>query len=216
MSTAIKLPRRKCHECREWFFPKYANVVWCCAECGATVAMKRRSKERDKAIQAQEKKRKLAEVEQRDKLKIRKLAVKPTAYFKKQAQDEFNAYIRERDEGRPCISCGETNPPDLHGGKWDCGHFLSVGSHPEIRFEERNAFRQCKKCNGGAGHYARKNHTVSQNYEANLIAEFGQGYVDWLRGPHEPTRYRREDFIRIRDEYKAKRKALIASREEAA
>ncbi|WP_180259402.1 recombination protein NinG, partial [Enterobacter hormaechei] len=32
--------------------------------------------------------------------------------------------------------------------------------------------------------------------------------VDWLNGPHEMTNYRREDFIRIRDEYRAKLKSL--------
>jgi len=73
-----------------------------------------------------------------------------------------------------------------------------------------------QKMQCGAGHYTRKNHTVSQQYRENLIAEFGQEYVDWLEGPHEPKRYYIEDYQRIRDEYKAKRKALIESREEAA
>lgn len=44
---------------------------------------------------------------------------------------------RSRNYDKSCISCGETNPPDLHGGQWDCDHFLSVGSHPELRFDER-------------------------------------------------------------------------------
>ncbi|MFT0909947.1 YlcG family protein, partial [Klebsiella pneumoniae] len=34
-------------------------------------------------------------------------------------------------------------------------------------------------------------------------ARYGQEYVDWLNGPHEMTNYRREDFIRIRDEYRS-------------
>ncbi|MDX4253393.1 recombination protein NinG, partial [Klebsiella pneumoniae] len=40
------------------------------------------------------------------------------------------------------------------------------------------------------------------------VARYGQEYVDWLNGPHEMTNYRREDFIRIRDECRAKLKAL--------
>lgn len=108
----------------------------------------------------------------------------------------------------PCISCGETNPPDLHGGQWDCGHFKTVGAYPELRFEEHNAHKQCKSCNAGSGKYTAKEATVAQQYEAGLVARYGQEYVDWLNGPHEMTNYRREDFIRIRDEYRAKLKAL--------
>ncbi len=204
MSRAIKLPRRKCHECRSWFIPKYANVVWCCPEHGAAIALKRRSKEHQKAIQTQEKKRRLAEMEQRDKLKIRKLAVKPLSYFAKQAQTEFNAYIRERDTGDPCISCGR-----YHDGQYHAGHYRTVGSNPELRFNEDNCHRQCAPCNDHlSGNIAA--------YTPNLIAKIGQARFDALMGPHEAQRYRREDFERIRDQYKAKRKALIVSREEAA
>ncbi|MBH8545544.1 recombination protein NinG, partial [Klebsiella pneumoniae] len=56
--------------------------------------------------------------------------------------------------------------------------------------------------------YTAKELTVAQQYEAGLVARYGQEYVDWLNGPHEMTNYRREDFIRIRDEYRAKLKAL--------
>lgn len=49
---------------------------------------------------------------------------------------------------------------------------------------------------------------MAQQYEAGLVARYGQEYVDWLNGPHEMTNYRREDFIRIRDEYRDKLKAL--------
>ncbi|WP_225381508.1 recombination protein NinG, partial [Escherichia coli] len=62
--------------------------------------------------------------------------------------------------------------------------------------------------NAGAGKYTAKEATVAQQYEAGLVARYGQEYVDWLNGPHEMTNYRREDFIRIRDEYRAKLKAL--------
>ena len=134
--------------------------------------------------------------------------LRPNGYYKAQAQQAFNSYIRARDAGLPCISCGETNPPDLHGGQWDCGHFKTVGAYPELRFEERNAHKQCKSCNAGAGKYTAKESTVAQHYEAGLVARYGQEYVDWLNGPHEMTNYRREDFIRIRDEYRAKLKAL--------
>jgi hypothetical protein len=94
----------------------------------------------------------------------RRLAeLRPAGYYKAQAQQAFNAYIRARDADLPCISCGETNPPDLHGGQWDCGHFKTVGANPELRFEERNAHKQCKSCNAGAGKYTAKEATSRSN-----------------------------------------------------
>ncbi len=198
------LPRRKCLECREWFIPQYSNVVWCTPECGAAIALKRRDKEKQQAIARLEKKRKKELVEQKDKLKARRLAVKPLSYFAKLAQAEFNAYIRERDAGLPCISCDR-----YHDGQHHAGHYRTVGSNPELRFNEDNCHRQCAPCNNHlSGNIA--------GYTPNLIAKIGQARFDALMGPHEAKRYRREDFERIRDEYKAKRKALIASREVAA
>ncbi|MCW7764438.1 recombination protein NinG [Photorhabdus luminescens] len=199
-----KPARRKCKICCEWFMPKYQNIWWCNPEHGTELAIRKRNRDREKAERALKKKQQQELTEQKDKLKARKLAVKHISYFKNQAQQAFNEFIRLRDHEQPCISCGETNPPDLFGGQWDCGHFLSVGSHPELRFEEKNAYKQCKSCNGGSGKFSHKNKTVSQQYEENLIERFGQELIDWLRGPHEMTNYRKEDFIRIRDEYRAK------------
>lgn len=204
----VRWPRRKCLICRDWFHPKFSNEWWCCPEHGAELAIKRRSREREKAEAKLRKEQQQKEREAKDKLKIRKLAVKPTSYFRQQAQTAFNQFIRLRDRDEPCISCGEPNPPDLHGGQWDCGHFLSVGSHPELRFEERNAYKQCKSCNAGAGKFSHKNNTVTQKYELRLIEKFGQELVDWLRGPHEIPHWKREDYIRIRDEYRAKVREL--------
>ncbi|NBM54911.1 NinG family protein [Proteus sp. G2669] len=207
------LRRRRCKICREWFHPKYSNIWWCCPEHGAELAIKRRNKEKEKALVKLKKAQREKEIKARNKLKARKLAVKPTSYFIKQAQTAFNQYIRLRDHDEPCISCGEINPPDLHGGQWDCGHFLSVGSHPELRFDERNAYKQCKSCNGGAGRFTHKNASVSQKYEEKLIEKFGQELVDWLRGPHELPHWRREDYIQIRDKYREKVRQLKRERE---
>ena len=83
-----KPARRRCKndECREWFHPAFANQWWCSPECGTKIALERRSKEREKAEKAAEKKRRREEQKQKDKLKIRKLALKPRSYWIKQAQ----------------------------------------------------------------------------------------------------------------------------------
>jgi hypothetical protein len=203
-----KQPRRRCKICREWFHPRSFNEWWCSPEHGAVFGMQERDKQRQKVIQEAEAQRKEQTKAERRSLKIRKLAVKPTSYFKAKAQQAFNEFIRTRDHDQPCISCGETNPPDLHGGQWDCGHFKTVGGFPELRFVELNAYRQCKPCNAGSAKHGAKAKTVGEQYEANLIEKIGQEAVDWLNGPHEMTNYRRDDYIRIRDEYRAKTRVL--------
>ncbi len=197
------LRRRRCKICRKWFIPERSFQHWCSPDHREELAIQiyRSQEKRRQANRKKEQREK--EIKARDKLKARKLAVKPTSYFIKQAQTAFNQYIRLRDHDEPCISCGEINPPDLHGGQWDCGHFLSVGSHPELRFDERNAYKQCKSCNGGTGRFTHKNASVSQKYEEKLIEKFGQELVDWLR----------EDYIQIRDKYREKVRQLKRERE---
>ena len=114
-----------------------------CAQCGKTFTPDRNLQkvcgprcaiDYNRALKARK-----AEAERKVSLKIRKKALQPRGYFVSKAQTAFNAFIRERDEGKPCPSCGTYHPPMIFGGQWDCGHFLSVGSRPELRFEEKNA-----------------------------------------------------------------------------
>lgn len=67
--------------------------------------------------------------------------LKTTQDWLKEAQKVFNAYIRKRDEGKECISCGQ--PPK----KKNCGHFYSQGGHSNVRFDEDNCHLQCEHCN---------------------------------------------------------------------
>ncbi|MFV2335132.1 recombination protein NinG, partial [Escherichia coli] len=53
----MRIYRRKCKCCNEWFIPKYQNQYLCNEICGTKIALERRSKEREKAEKAAEKKR---------------------------------------------------------------------------------------------------------------------------------------------------------------
>ncbi|WP_407291220.1 recombination protein NinG [Morganella morganii] len=191
-----KQPRRKCLICREWFHPKYDNIEWCCPEHGLELSQRRRQKAAEKALAKLKKERRQQEREEKDKLKIRKLAVKPLSYFAKQAQTAFNAYIRERDKDLPCISCGRH-----HTGQYHAGHYRTTGSNPELRFDEDNVHKQCAPCN---------NHLSGniENYTPRLIEKIGQERFDCLMGVHELPKWKREDYERIRDEYRLKLKEL--------
>ena len=65
---------------------------------------------------------------------------KTVGQLKKQLQPIFNEYIRLRDEGKPCISCGSYN-------KLQAGHFYAVGGYDGLRFDEDNVHGECARCN---------------------------------------------------------------------
>lgn len=176
--------------------PAYDNIRWCCPEHGAIYAIELRSKEKVKAEAKRIKAKKDEEKADRKHLAEKKQQVKPTSYFIKQAQQAFNEFIRYRDRELPCISCGRH-----HEGQYHAGHFRTTGANPELRFNEDNCHRQCAPCN---------NH-LSGNliaYRPALIEKIGQSRFDALMGPHYLPKWKREDYIRIRDEYRAKLKSL--------
>lgn len=111
------------------------------------------------------------------------------------AQAAFNKYIRLRDADRPCISCGITY------GRWNAGHYRSVGSNPALRFEPLNNHKQCVQCN-----QSKSGNAVE--YRIGLIARIGQEAVEWLEGPHEPKKYTVDDLKAIKAEYTRKAKEL--------
>ena len=191
-----KLRRRRCKICREWFIPKQSFQNWCSPEHGFELSEQRKNKDREKALAKLKKEKQKKEREAKDKLKARKLAVKPLSYFTKQAQAAFNAFIRERDKDDPCISCGR-----FHNGKHDAGHYRTVGANPELRFDEDNCHKQCVPCN----HHLSGN---IENYTPRLIEKIGQERFDRLMGSHELPKWKREDYERIRDHYRAKLKEL--------
>ena len=110
----------------------------------------------------------------------RKQALKGKNELISDAQTPFNVFIRIRDKDEPCISCGLYDhqiPDKFTGGKWDCGHYLSRGAHTELRFNEDNAHKQCKVCNGGSGKFAKKDESVRKQYKINLIIKISHRMI---------------------------------------
>ncbi len=132
---------------------------------------------------------------ERKETKKRIEAIKPRAKWLAEAQQAFNAWIRLRDEKLGCISCGATT------GKMNAGHYLSVGARPELRFDPQNVSKQCERCNT----YLHGNLIA---YRAELIRRQGQGAVDRLEGHHGPLKLSVDELRAIRDDYRAKTKAL--------
>lgn len=126
-----------------------------------------------------------------------KIRLKSRREWVKDAQTAFNAWVRKRDEGKSCISCGTT--ADI---QYCAGHYRTVGSCPELRFDPLNVHLQCNKnCN------MEKSGNIIE-YRKALIAKIGLDRVEWLEGPHEPKKYTIPELQEIQREFKQKLKEL--------
>lgn len=179
---------RKCKTCKQEFTPTKFGQVVCCYDCALSLAASNRAKAE-----------KLARVKDKHETKAKLDKLKSKAQWAREAQTAFNAWVRQRDAGQPCISCGRH-----HAGQNHAGHYLSVGARPELRFTEINVWLQCAPCNT----YLSGNAVL---YRKALIAKIGAAQVDWLEGPHEPRRDTIDDLKAIKATYLAKTKQLKAN-----
>lgn len=180
----------KCQICRAEYVKRSMTHKACSPPCAAEVVMRDRVR-RERA----ESRRMRNEIrEQREKLKTR-------AEHAREAQAAVNAYVRERDAGLPCISCGNANPV-----QWHAGHFRSRGACPELALEPRNIFKQCSQCN---------DHLSGNVLEMRkgILARKGQEELEWLEGYHPPRKYSIDDLKAIKALYKQKLKELKEANE---
>ena len=128
-------------------------------------------------------------------------SIKTRSEWLREAQNAFNAFIRERDKNKSCISCGAHLQAGVVGGGFDAGHYRSVGASPNLRFNEHNVHGQCKKCNRYlAGNVA--------NFRIGLCNRYGTDYVENLESDNEPKKYTVEELKDIKSLYKSKLKAI--------
>lgn len=145
---------------------------------------------------ASKKSRQEAEKALRGALRQRKEAAKSRRQLLAEAQTAFNRWIRQRDQGKPCICCGAPMEPDRPGGSVDAGHYMGIGACPELRFDEANVHAQRKSCNRPGG-------TTRAAFRAGMIERVGLAEVERLEGPHPPRKYTADDLREIRDHYRA-------------
>jgi len=124
--------------------------------------------------------------------------------LKKKAQIAFNAFIRSRDIGKPCISCGKPLGPEPN--TYDAGHYRSVGSAPHMRFVEDNVNGQCKYCNNHLG----GNHVA---YRKGLVERIGLDAVDMIESDNTVRKYTKEGLIELARHYREAARKLKANSE---
>lgn len=187
IAKEIKPKKCKAPGCSKRFKPTLSTQKVCSVACALAIAKDSKvQKVAAKAITKQA----------RDDLKARREKLKSKSDHMRETQAVFNEWIRLRDAALPCISCGRH-----HHGKYDAGHYRTVGGNPELRFEPLNCHKQCAPCN------QHKSGDIV-NYRINLVKRIGAEAVEWLEGPHKALRLTIEDLQAIKADYRQKLKDL--------
>lgn len=190
ISPKPKLSR--CKVCRKQFEKRSMAHIACSPACAVTLAQ-----------QAREKKAKA----ERKAAKARLVELKPRKWWLAKAKKALHAYIRARDEGKPCISCDTILVKRGRvGGDYDAGHFRSVGSAKHLELVENNIHGQCKHCNDFLG-------SNRDEYERRLGERYGAEFVEALKADQEPRHLTIDDFKAIEATYKAKLRELLGKGE---
>ena len=176
-----------CKVCKSEYTPQKMGQKVCSGECAISLAVSERGKAE-----------KVARVKEKRADKVKRESLKTRSDWAREAQAAFNAWVRTRDAGQPCISCGRH-----HEGQYHAGHYLSRGARPEMAYEPLNVWLQCAPCNT----YLSGNAVL---FRKALIEKIGIEKVEWLEGPHEPKKYTIDDLKAIKAEYTSKTKELRA------
>lgn len=147
-----KKPRRKCanKECRQWFHPVRDGQVVCSYECASAVGKEQTAKKRADAQREEKKQHDEEEKARRQRRRAKRESFKKKSQWDKEAQSAFNRYIRIRDEGKPCISCGSLligKSNFLTGSAIDASHYRSRGAASHLKFNVFNVHSACTRCN---------------------------------------------------------------------
>ena len=192
----------KCRFCKKKFQASRSTERFCSAdhayqwlgtEEGKAASLKARNKISIKKASDQKKK---------DRKTLERL--KTRSEWIAHLQREFNRFIRLRDHDEPCISCDRFDHEIVEqgrGGKWDAGHYRSVGSAPELRFTEDNVHKQCKKCNN----FQSGNHV---EYRQLLIVRIGLDRVLLVEGPTTPLKLTTDEMKVMIKQYRDKANQL--------
>lgn len=165
------MKQKKCKNCNELFTPHNSLQKACSVKCAIELTKNQNRKE------FKQETRKLKE------------KIKTRSDWMREAQHQFNRYVRLRDSDMPCISCGRH-----HEGQYHAGHYRTVKAHPEIRFNELNCHKQCQPCNAH----------LSGNlieYRKSLRIKIGDDLLEYLEGPHEAKKYTIEELKEIKQLY---------------
>ena len=171
------IKQKKCKICKAYFTPQRPFQLVCQWKCAIDFA-------KDTKIKTVKK-----------EVKEAKLKLKSRSDWLKDTQVVFNKYIRLRDQDDGCISCGSKSAYAYHAG-----HYRSIGSAGQLRFNELNCHRQCSACNTHlSGNLIR--------YRLGLIRKIGIHAVEALESDNNTVKWSVEEIKLLKAQFSAKIKA---------
>jgi hypothetical protein len=181
----MKIRKKRCKQCSKQFVPFNSLQRVCSVGCAIELT-KQIKKENDATIDLLVKKKK------------ERIALGTILGYTK---TRVHQYIRLRDKGKPCISCGTEWKDDFQAG-----HFFSAGKYTSIKFDVHNINGQCVQCNlykeGNFDAYSLNlpNRIGIANY--NKLVKRAKNSVKTIK------KYNREELKEIQNEIKRKTKEL--------
>lgn len=158
--------KRRCRHCKEYFSPELGLVINSTFYCSRDHVVEYSIGQ----ISQMNKKR---QAERKKQTRARKKELEPRTKKYAKLQRLVNQYIvHVRDKGKPCYTCGKTNPSI----KYDAGHRYHAGrgGGDRRRFMLENIHKQCSvNCNQHGG-------GMPVEYDKALAQEYGQDFVAWL------------------------------------
>jgi hypothetical protein len=192
-TARLTIKPKSCKVCRAKFLPVRPMQIACGPLCAYAYA--------GKIAEGKAK-------QERKEDKAKREALKTIPQLIAEAQSAFNLYVRLRDNGRGCISCGRPCSLGGVGGGFDCGHLRSRGAASHLRFELDNAFGQCKQCN---------RHLAGNAFEMRrgAIERIGAARVEAIEADNTPRKWTREGLRAIKAEFQAKAAELRKAQDAA-
>lgn len=185
MIVSKPIKPKACKHCKSMFTPAKSMQVVCGSLCGLERARIKREADAKKA-KAQEKRKDKARLEE----------MKPIKKVKADTQKEVNAYVRLRDQGKPCISCGKAWEPTFQAG-----HYRSRGAASHLALDPRNIHGQCVQCN-------LHKHSNAIEYRIRLVERCGLTLVEALESENEPLKLDRDALRQMKVMYRAEVRQL--------
>ena len=120
----------KCPICQKEFKTQYSTLQKTCnTKCALDYARHKTRQKKSKAIT------KAAKDYRKSKLSYQHKLTQPV-FNRLRVLQEFK-WFRDHDQEPTCISCGKPNKD------WCCGHYKTVGSRSDLRYDPKNTYLQC-------------------------------------------------------------------------
>ena len=181
---------RTCKVCKIKFDPQYNSVQPTCSiKCAIEYSNTN-------------KKIKQAKVDKQINELIKEKKAKNTLEtLKKSIMNVCHKYIRLRDEGKPCVSCGQP-----WNSNHQAGHWKKASDYSNLKYNEFNIFNQCQGCNlMKDGNVQKYGDRITLRISKEQKQEIEQLAADYKK---DGFKWDRLELIKIREYYNSKIKEL--------